>query len=117
MTKRLSLYKDVKAVLDQALVAGGGAYELPDHGKAVRWRQRAYEFRKLYAENHLNSPYDQLTFPRLGPADCIVRINPNDTRGVFHPAVDGTPIETKIPAVPDDLQDLANQLAKDLEIE
>lgn len=117
MTRRISLYQDVKAILDQALVAGGGSYELLDHGKAVRWRQRAYEFRKLYGETHMNSPYDQLTFPRLGPTDQVVQIKRNETKGVFRPAVGERPIEAKIPAVPDELQDVANQLAKDLEIE
>ena len=85
---RLGLYSDVKAVLDEAIASSGGTYTLPDHGKAVHWRQRAYKFRKLWAEVHgikVASIYDQLTMPMIpdDSSDVIIRVV--SQRGTFKP--------------------------------
>lgn len=84
---RLGMYDDVKEVLDAALLAKGGTFELADHGKAVHWRQRAYKFRKLYASKLVgSSPYDQLTLPRIPKESAVVVINRVVTKGIFTPA-------------------------------
>lgn len=114
---RLNLYFDVRAVLDEALAAGGGTFTLSSHGAAVNWRQRAYKFRKLYAESiRGESKYDVLTLPRIAKDGCTVTINITSPRGIFTP----TSYPVPVPAVPeaeDDLQSEANRLAKELGID
>lgn len=110
-TARLALYEDVKEILDAALAAGGGEYELPDHGKAVHWRQRAYKFRKLYAEVIGGvSPYDRLTLRRLEPTSSTVIINLIETKGIFRPK---SPLSKPAP-LDDELLSEAERIAKDL---
>lgn len=94
MTKsnRLGMYADIREVLDGALAAGGGTFTCASHGAAVHWRQRAYRFRKLYAETlgpTRMSPYDVLVLPRLAHDSCEVMIVIRQTAGVFTPANDG----------------------------
>lgn len=84
-TPRLGQYADVKTILDAALAAGGGRYVLPSHGKAVYWRQRANKFRKAFAEANTASPYEAISFPRLGPEDCTVEIRVLAPEGHFIP--------------------------------
>lgn len=92
MTKsnRLGMYADIRSVLDAALESGGGTFACTDYGSAVHWRQRAYRFRKLFAETlgpKAMSPYDILVLPRL--IDNIVTIKLREAGGVFTPANDG----------------------------
>lgn len=94
MTKsnRLGMYADVRSVLDSALESGGGTFRCADYGSAVHWRQRAYRFRKLYAETlgpKSMSPYDVLVLPRLVDGASEVVINIRQTSGVFTPANEG----------------------------
>lgn len=114
MTKsnRLGIYADVRAVLDQALEAGGGAFMCATHGEAVHWRQRAYRFRKLYAETlgpRAMSPYDTLVLPRLAEGSAEVIITIRQTAGVFTPANDGL-----APTSNDELLEAAEALARRL---
>lgn len=71
LSKNISSYNDVEAVLSSALEAGGGIYTPPEG--PTRWRQRAYFYRQLLGSSRWNTMY--LTID--GPA---VRIN-------FRPAV------------------------------
>lgn len=94
MTKsnRLGMYADVRSVLDSALGAGGGTFQCESHGAAVHWRQRAYRFRKLYAETlgpQRMSQYDVLVMPRLAEDSSEVVITIRQSAGVFTPASDG----------------------------
>lgn len=100
MTKpnRLGMYADVRQVLDAALAHGGGEFECASYGDAVHWRQRAYQFRKHYAEvmgPKAMSPYDALVLPRLAKDSATVVIQVRQIAGVFRPA--GPPV-----AVPDE---------------
>lgn len=107
------MFADVRQVLDSALTHGGGEYECPTHGAAVQWRQRAYQFRKHYAEvlgPKAMSPYDVLTLPRLGPEDCVVRINIRQAAGVFRPS--GPALQ---PITDDELMKAAAELAARIE--
>lgn len=115
MTKsnRLGMYADVRAVLDGALAAGGGTFTCESHGAAVHWRQRAYRFRKLFAETlgpTRMSPYDVLVLPRLAEDSCEVVITIRQTAGVFTPASDGL-----APTTNDDLLEAAEALRRRLE--
>lgn len=115
MTKsnRLGMYADVRAVLDAALAAGGGTFVCPSHGAAVHWRQRAYRFRKLYAETlgpKAMSPYDVLVLPRLPVGGCEVAITIRQTAGIFTPANDAL-----APTSNDELLEAAEELARRLE--
>lgn len=115
MTKanRLGMYADIRAVLDGALAAGGGTFTCESHGAAVHWRQRAYRFRKLYAETlgpAKMSPYDVLVLPRLLPDSSEVTITIRQTAGVFTPAND-----TLAPTSNDDLLEAAEALRRKLE--
>lgn len=110
---RLGLYADVRQILDAALAAGGGTFTLPTHGAAVHWRQRAYKFRKLFAETVATSrmsDYDRLTMPRIPPDSSTVIIRIRQVPGVFQPTGEATPIETG-----DELFDLATKLHDQIE--
>jgi len=117
MTKasRLGIYADVRAVLDAALEHGGGTFTAPDHGAAIHWRQRAYRFRKLYAETlgpRAMSPYDILVLPRLANGSNEVIIKVRQMEGTFTPAGD-----VLTPAAGDDeLLEAAEALRKRLEL-
>ena len=115
MTKanRLGMYADIRQVLDAALAAGGGTFVCETHGAAVHWRQRAYRFRKLYAETlglRSMSPYDVLVLPRLLKDDCRVIIVIRQTAGMFVPATDGL-----APTSNDELLEAAEAIARKLE--
>lgn len=99
---RLGMYADVRVILDAALAAGGGAYQCPDYGTAVHWRQRAYQFRKLYAETLGGRPseYDIILMPRIPADSSTVTIRLRQQVGVFLPT--SSPVE---PIVADNLFD------------
>lgn len=115
MTKvnRLGLYADVRQVLDAALAAGGGTFMCETYGAAVHWRQRAYRFRKLYAETlgpRAMSPYDVLVLPRLDPDSSEVTIAIRQMAGVFTPTFDA-----QAPTSNDELLEAAEDLRRKLE--
>ena len=86
---RLGVYADVRQVLDAALASGGGKLQCATHGEAVHWRQRAYRFRKLYAEQlgpKGMSEYDVLVLPILQPDSGEVVIQIRQPAGTFTPA-------------------------------
>lgn len=98
-TNRLGMFADIRAVLDQALACGGGTFQCPTHGAAVHWRQRAYRFRKLYAETlgpRAMSEYDVLILPRLAPESSTVEIQIRQPTGTFVPANDAVPINDEL---------------------
>lgn len=114
---RLGMYDDVRAILDAAMQSGGGSLELPSYGQAVHWRQRAYKFRKLYAEilaqdkSLAMSPYDRLTLPKIALDDCTVVIRVREAIGTFTPNREPyTPVD--MPVIGDDLLDAAKSIAK-----
>ena len=113
---RLGLYDDIRQVLDAALKLGGGKHNCPSHGMAVHWRQRAYKFRKLYAEilssgdKFAMSPYDKLTLPQIPKDSKTVIINVREAVGTFIPNREPyTSIDIPIPG--DDLFDVAKSIA------
>lgn len=130
---RLGMYDDVRAVLDTALQSGGGALELPSYGQAVHWRQRAYKFRKLYAEilardkSLAMSPYDRLSMPKIYPSDELIKrgctaedaelycrtviVKVREAVGTFLPNREPlAPVE--MPVMGDDLLEAAKDIAK-----
>lgn len=112
-SNRLGMYADVRQVLDAALAAGGGTFSCESHGAAVHWRQRAYRFRKLYAETlgpRAMSPYDVLVLPRLPDDGCEVSIVIRQTAGVFTPAHGG-----QAPTSNDELLEAAEELSRKLD--
>jgi len=114
---RLGMYAEVRQILDAALANGGGRYECPTHGQAVHWRQRAYKFRKLYAETMATSdsfsmsPYDRLTMPQIPEDSSTVIINIRESIGKFIPNRDPSDV-TYVPVPGDPLFDVAAGLAK-----
>lgn len=113
---RLGIYHDVQEILDAALAAGGGTYTCSTHGQAVHWRQRAYRFRKLFAEIHgarSASSYDRLTLPRIEPDSCEVHIHYRQHVGTFTPAESGITVPDILTG--DELLDEALRLAASLE--
>lgn len=112
-SNRLGMYADVREVLDAALAAGGGHYTCATHGDAVHWRQRAYRFRKLYAETlglSRESHYDTIVLPRIPADSCIVNISIRAQVGTFIPSE--TPAAA--PVIEDELFDIAVQVAAKL---
>lgn len=113
---RLGIYHDVQEILDAALSAGGGTYTCATHGQAVHWRQRAYKFRKLYAEIHgarASSQYDRLTLPRIEPGSSEVLIHYRQHVGTFTPAESTAAFPDILTG--DELLDEALRLAASLE--
>ena len=93
-SNRLGMYDDVRQILNATLGAGGGSYECGTHGQAIHWRQRAYRFRKLYAETlglTKESPYDKIVIPRvpLDSSTCILQLRKQV--GTFTPSGESTP--------------------------
>jgi len=88
MKKTLAMYSDIQKVLDAALAARGGTFRTGSHGTAVHWRQRAYQFRKLYRDtvNEQNSPYDRLSLRKVEPESSEIIIHIIETPGEFTPA-------------------------------
>lgn len=119
---RLGLYDDVRQILDAALAAGGGVYSIPvvdgdiarAHGAAVHWRQRAYKFRKLYAQTIANdntlamSPYDKLSMKMVAPNSSDVVITVRQLTGTFKP--NNEPYASSVEPE-DELFDVARQIA------
>lgn len=110
---RLGLYDDVRTILDAALASGGGEFVLSTHGQAMHWRQRAYKFRKLYAQIlglDAMSPYDRLTMPTPPEDSCTVIIKVREIVGTFTP--NREPSErVDIPVPGDDLFEVAKSIA------
>lgn len=110
---RLGMYADVRTILDQALAAGGGSYTLATHGEAVHWRQRAYRFRKLFAEilgPDEPSPYDSIIMTRVDAESSTVDISIRRLTGTFTPSAE----PVFIPQVGDELFDIAQEFAAKL---
>lgn len=85
---RLGMYADVREVLDVALRHDGGQYNCAAHGDAVHWRQRAYRFRKLFAQlngEKKESPYDVIVMPRIPDDSSTVVIKIRRQVGLFVP--------------------------------
>lgn len=114
---RLGMYDDVRQILDAALTSGGGQFDLPTHGLAVHWRQRAYKFRKLYAQTLASddsfsmSPYDRLTMPQIPDDSATVVINIREVVGTFTPNREGY-VSTEVSVPGDELFNVAAGIAK-----
>lgn len=116
VANRLGMYDDIRQILDAALTSGGGSFDLPTHGLAVHWRQRAYKFRKLYAQTLASddsfsmSPYDKLTMPQIPDDSSTVVINIREVVGTFTPNREpSAPMDIPIPG--DELFDIAKSIA------
>lgn len=114
---RLGMYDDIRQILDAALASGGGEFVLPNHGQAVHWRQRAYKFRKLYAQTLASddsfsmSPYDKLTMPQIPDDSSTVVIKIREVVGTFTPNREPY-IPTDVPVPGDELFEAAKGIAK-----
>lgn len=117
IANRLGMYDDVRQILDAALTSGGGQFDLPSHGMAVHWRQRAYKFRKLYAQtlaaddSFSMSPYDRLTMPQIPDDSSTVVINVREVVGTFTPNREPY-APTDVPVPGDDLFEVAKGIAE-----
>lgn len=120
IANRLGMYDDCRQILDAALQSGGGEFKLPTYGQAVHWRQRAYQFRKLYAQTLASddsfsmSPYDRLTMPRIEEGTSTVVIRVREIIGEFKP--NREPSKASEVAVPGDaLFDVAKSIRDKIE--
>lgn len=50
LTTNINLYDDVRKVIETARRADGGIFKTASRGEAIRWRQRAYMYRRLLRE-------------------------------------------------------------------
>lgn len=122
LSRNLGQYNDVKEVLDYAVANSGGRYIMADRKTAIRWRQRAYMFRKLLREDMevrratlgftVTTPYDDLL---ITLQDNIAVLTISKMQGRFE-RLDGT-----APADPnavlesdDELEDIAAKLIKEI---
>ena len=93
----LSACGDIEPVLEKAIELGGLRFCLPRHSAAVRWRHRAYAFRKLLrSEPADRTPFDRITIslqPVANSSECSVDITVNEL-SALHSATDllGNPI-------------------------
>lgn len=87
LSRNLASYRDVRAVLAEAVKHRGGRYTLDSPQAAVRWRQRAYYFRKLEENPDLATMVLRLDGP-------VVVIEFEKLEGVFVGA-DGTQVDVE----------------------
>lgn len=116
-SNRLGMYSDVRQIMNAVLESGGGSYKLDTYGQAVHWRQRAYRFRKLYAEVHdlkNESKYDAITMPRIKAGSSTVVLTLRTVTGSFTPT--DNPVQTSSTlSEEDELLRLAEDFGKELE--
>lgn len=111
MSKNPNSYGHIKAVLDAAVSAGGGAYTLPSAAEAIKWRQEAYRYRSMLSEIG-PTPYDDLL---LSLVENKIRIVVKTFTGTFT-TEDGTIINLTKPAhIPDELEQAALDFANSLD--
>lgn len=119
MKRSAAMYDDVRQILDSAIESGGGVVQLTSPGQAVRWRQRAYEFRKLMREKSDWSIYDRITLRKLEPGDSHIVIAVIEQTAIFTPAEGGKPVLSKPSKVkksrPDNLEEIANIIAGEID--
>lgn len=113
----LSQGQDILHVLDQALAAGGGTFTCDTYGKAVHWRQRAYQVRKAYRLHVMPrlSPYDRLTLRKVAPDTTDVVIDVIRYEGKFKPKADAVP--EFAPAANDELDEVAQAFAQSIGVD
>lgn len=115
VSRSANSYLDCRLVLDAAIAAGGGRYELASPGKALHWRQRAYTFRRILRDNAVaatiipglspSTPYDHIELIADGPVVIIRLVAP---KGILTDAL-GNPIDLKPTAPSEDELDLEAQ--------
>lgn len=125
-TRNLFMYSDIKQVLDTVIEAGGGRFiptdrsGQPSKSAAIRWRFRAYFFRKLALDlerqrvgdvpgHQPRTPYDTWTFDLDG--DAVV-IRPLAVKGNLF-GLDGKPLTVGPPLDQPDLGD--EELLREME--
>lgn len=130
LTENLASYEDVQRVLDAAQIKGGAVYALKTRKEAVRWRLRAYAYRKLLIraeQRRLGLP----TFPVSTPYDTMfLSVEENKVRIVFNrdlgtltdlvgnnltPADRNIPVYTPPLASVEKMEELENQAKRLLE--
>lgn len=84
LPKNLTAYNDVAPVLGAAMAANGGSYYLSTRGEAVRWRARAYMYRKVLQEAEDFSLADMiLRMPQQTEKGWLVRIERRKVEGIL----------------------------------
>lgn len=91
LSTNIRTYEDIKFVLDAALDEGGGKYQLVSKSAAWKWRQRAYQFRKLITKTG-SSSYDRLVLIIDPKKPEEIRILLRQLEGKFT-AEDGTVVD------------------------
>jgi len=120
MTRPIGAFPDIKPVLDQALKSGGGVYELRSYKEAVRWRQRAYQYRaalqalernrNILNDRDFSTPYDKLSLT-LTKGSNVVVISFIEATGIFIP---NNPMEEPLETKEDEFTLAAAELASQL---
>ena len=82
LSNSVGMYADVKLVLDAAVAKGGGEYKLVSKSAATKWRQRAYQLRKLMSKDG-ETPYDRLVLTLHSDDPTIVCILTRRPEGEF----------------------------------
>lgn len=126
LSKSLGQYADIKPILDAALKSNGGRYRLATHAQAVRWRARAYYYRKLLQQQkdfltnaEKPTPYDAMKIniaPKGSPDDNVCVLDFYRPLGQWEPNEGETadPIEQATLDHEDELALAAKRFAKDL---
>lgn len=119
LSRNIGQYNDIKEVFDLALANGGGKYHLASPKHTIRWRQRAYMFRKLLREELVEkraalgfstaTPYDEILIT-LDGASVILTIS--KMTGTFEPLAGGIPLPAA--NTPDELESEAERLVREL---
>lgn len=132
-----SAFADIKPILDAALAAGGGAYRPPGDSPAaaIRWRHRAYSFRRALRYQQAQAlgpfdinpvtPYDGIILTIEDSDPTTVLINKQQSLTGRLTTLDGAPLEpvraaaeTTVNVVEDDpLLEQARQQAAELGLE
>lgn len=109
LTTNINAYADVSRVLEAARNAGGARFTLPSARDAVRWRQRAYQYRKLLYQRRGHTPYDMMQLTLDGET---VIIQFRDVTGALT-SLEGEPLKEE--ETDEEWLEAAEQFVKNLE--
>ena len=111
-----------RAILDLVLANGGGTYDCGTYGKAIKFRQRCYEFRKSLQKmeairdklnlGDISTPYDPITISLEKPSSVLTFRIATPT-GVFR-TPDGRTIQPTAPTIENEFSSAAAEVAAKL---
>lgn len=113
LTTNINAYADVAAVLVAAQEQNGGVYTLDTKSDAIRWRARAYQYRKLLFERDGFTLYDTMVLTIRDETKVFIEFRKGGPGTLT--SLDGEKVEVEEPSVEDPYEEAAAELMKELD--